>query len=46
LKNSRKGKKPPVYSDTQRVEMDKLTCRVGATEAAKHFTKKLRMKIQ
>jgi len=40
-KNSRKGKKPRVYSDTQRAEMGKLTCRVGATEAAKRFTKKL-----
>jgi len=44
-KNSRKGKKPRVYSDTQRAEMGKLTCRVGATEAAKRFTKKLEFRI-
>jgi len=44
-KKSRKGKKFRVYSDTQRAEMGKLTCRVGATEAAKRFTKKLGFRI-
>ena len=38
---SRKEKKPRVYSDMQRAEMGKLTCRVGPTEAAKQFTSKL-----
>ena len=44
-KKSRKGKKFRVYSDTQRAEMGKLTCRVGATEAVKRFTKKLGFRI-
>jgi len=44
-KNNRKGKKPRVLSDTQRVEMGKLTCRVGPTEAAKRFLRKLGLTI-
>ena len=44
-KNNRKGKKPRVYSDTQRAEMGKLTCRVGPTEAAKRFSRKLGLTI-
>jgi len=44
-KNNRKGKKPRAYSDTQRAEMGKLTCRVGPTEAAKRFSSKLGLTI-
>ena len=39
--NSQKGIAPNVYSPTERAEIGKLACSVGATEAAKRFTQKL-----
>ena len=43
--NSRKGKKPRVYSPKERAELGKLAVDVGASAAAKRFSKKLKYAV-
>lgn len=42
---SRKGLKKKVYSPRERAQMAKLACTIGATAAAKSFSRKLGVKI-
>ena len=42
---SRKGQKKKVYSPRKKAQMGKLACSIGATAAAKSFSRKLGVKI-
>ena len=43
--SSRKGKKPRVYSPQERAELGKLAVDIGASAAAKRFSKKLKYPV-